>query len=172
MNAITLLQEQTRNTYGWVDKLVAPIPHDQWETCPEGIESSISWQVGHLTLSLYYHTVMVLHGRDPEIGKTLKLGEYTPWFNQGAPQDAAGKIVPAKLWDRWQAMQEYSLSGIGRLAPEELEGPQVDVGFPHPVAQTKRGAIEWNIQHTAWHAGQISMIRRAVFGRYEFREKA
>ena len=53
-----ILISQTSNAYDWTNKLIETIPLEKWEIIPDTIESSISWQVGHLIISHYFHSIM------------------------------------------------------------------------------------------------------------------
>src|SRR5207244_2992454 len=97
MQRIELLLKQTQDAYAWADKLVSPITYDKWDIIPEVIRSNISWQVGHLIVSYYFHYVMVIRGHQMEILNKVPLKEYSELFTDAAPRSSYGKITPEVL---------------------------------------------------------------------------
>ena len=51
MNQIELLARQTEDAYQWVNKLLLPVPESKWDIIPIVVESSLTWQAGHLIIS-------------------------------------------------------------------------------------------------------------------------
>ena len=165
---VKYLYDSTKDGYQWVEKLLDGIEYNLWDHIPSGIESSLSWQVGHLTLSFYYHTMMVIVGHQKDIIDAIPLKDYNKYFTQTQATVAVGKIAAEDLVEHFQIMTDKSLSIISSLTNEDLSSHLVETGHPHPVADTKRGALDWNIKHTMWHCGQIAMLRRIHFERYDF----
>lgn len=168
MNEIELLVKQTENAYDWVNKLIDNIPDEQWDIIPQGVESSISWQVGHLVISYYYHSVMVIVGHQMDILQQIPMKDYSALFHNTSAQQCAGKTKPQELMSHLQLMEQKSISIIKALIQEDLENPLVPTPMPHPIAKTKFEAIDWNIKHTMWHCGQIGILKRIVHERYDF----
>jgi hypothetical protein len=67
MTEIEILINQTANAYQWVNKLVETVPFDKWTIIPPTVESSIDWQIGHLLISHYFHSIMVIRGHQMDI---------------------------------------------------------------------------------------------------------
>jgi len=168
MNQVDILTKQTADAYEWTNRLVNSIPFDKWDQTPEVIESNISWQVGHLILSFYYHSIMVITGHRMDILQQVPMREYDKLFTHSSPFDAAGKADPARLRNELFLLQAKSLDTIRGLTPEDLEKNIEATGVPHPVAKTKFEAIDWNIKHTMWHCGQIGILKRIIDRRYDF----
>lgn len=168
MNQVDILTKQTADAYEWTNKLVNSIPLDKWDQTPEVIESNISWQVGHLILSFYYHSIMVITGHRMDILQQVPMREYDKLFTHAAPIEAVGKTDPARLRDQLFLLQAKSLDTIRALSPEDLEKNIEPTGVPHPVAKTKFEAIDWNIKHTMWHCGQIGILKRVIDRRFDF----
>ena len=60
MNVLTnYLKNQTADAYNWSIKLINNIPDNKWFTNIEIIDTNIAWQIGHLTLSQYYYTILL-----------------------------------------------------------------------------------------------------------------
>lgn len=168
MNQIDILLKQTKDAYEWVNKLVNSAPMEKWEEIPEIVESSISWQTGHLIVSFYYHTIMVTKGHQMDILQQIPMKLYSNLFTNGKPREAAGKINAPDLLTHLQLMQQKSLAIIESLDEKELEKPLEPTPVPHPIARTKGEALDWNIKHTMYHCGQIGILARILGKRFDF----
>lgn len=168
MNQIEILAKQTEEAYQWVNKLLLPVPDHKWDTIPEVVESSLSWQAGHLIISFYYHSVMVTVGHQPDILQQIPMKEYSELFHHSSAGQCTGKANPEDLKKYLQLMEQISITIIRSLSVEELEKPLLPTPMPHPIAKTKFEALDWNIKHTFWHCGQIGMLKRVVDERYDF----
>lgn len=168
MNRTDLLLKQTENAYEWLNKLITSVPKNKWEQIPNGIESNITWQTGHLILSIHYHSIMTTIGFQMDILKQIPMREYAELFTNAHPTQSVGKADPKELEDQLRLIQEKSLDVIGSLSDKDLTHSVEPTKMPHPIAKTKLDAIDWNIKHTMWHCGQLGMIKRAVDKRYDF----
>lgn len=168
MNQVTFLTKQTEDAYNWTNKLLNSIPHEKWDVLPNVIESTVNWQAGHLIMSFYYHTVMVIVGHLKDVFPVVPLQQYDKLFTNSDPKDSIGKINPQQLQHQLVFMQQRSLSVISSLTEEELNKPLVPSNTPHPIANTKLEAIDWNIKHTMYHCGQLGIIKRVIDQRYDF----
>lgn len=77
MTEIQILTKQTENAFEWTNKLIDSVPHEKWDIIVDGIESNLSWQVGHQIVSIYYHTIMTTVGHISEIIEKVNLRGYT-----------------------------------------------------------------------------------------------
>jgi uncharacterized damage-inducible protein DinB len=168
MTEIEILVNQTLNAYEWTNKLLAEIPFDKWEITPNVIKSNIAWQVGHLTVSHYFHSIMVIRGHQMDILQNLPMKEYSELFTASAPQLAVGRATSETLLDGLKMMQQKSVDILRSVSRSELASPLEPTPTPHPIATTKFEAIDWNIKHTMYHCGQIGLLSRVVGKRYDF----
>ncbi|MEM8899777.1 MAG: DinB family protein, partial [Bacteroidota bacterium] len=160
---------QSKDAFGWGRKLIGGVPEELWHTIPEGMGTHLAWQVGHLALSCYYHSVMVITGHQPEVLQKVAVKEYNDYYNTAQPVKSVHVHSPAELLHAMAVMEETSLNIIAEMTEESLEEELFDLGFPHPVANTKWEAIDWNIKHYMYHCGQIGMLRRALGVPFDFR---
>jgi len=163
-----MLAKQTESAYAWANKLIVSIPYEKWDTTPDIIESNITWQTGHLIVSFYYHTIMVIVGHQMDLLQQIPLKVYSQLFTNAAPVDAIGKTNPSPLQNHLFLMQQRSLEIIQSLSLADLEADLLPAPFPHPIAKNKYEALDWNIQHTMWHCGQIGLLKRVVDKRFIF----
>ncbi|SHL60509.1 DinB superfamily protein [Chitinophaga jiangningensis] len=164
---MTLLQ-QTRDAYYWTNKLLDAIPFEHWDTLPDVLETSVSWQAGHLIVSLYYHSVMVITGHQMDILKALPMQKYDQLYTAASPALATGATAPEVLREHLQLIQQKSLAVIALISPEQLTEPLAPGTGTHPIAHMKGEALDWNIKHTMWHCGQLGILKRLINGRMDF----
>ncbi|MUH34955.1 DinB family protein [Zobellia amurskyensis] len=168
MNIVEHLTKQTEDAYEWTNKLVESIPTDKWDEIPENLETNVTWQIGHLTMSFYYHSIMVIKGHQMDVIHKIPLQEYDRLFTKGKPQDSVGKTNPSDLISHLKLVQGKSLQIIKYLDDKELTNTLKETETPHPIAKTKYEALDWNIKHTMWHCGQLGILKRIVDKRYDF----
>jgi len=168
MNQIEILVKQTADAYDWTNKLINAIPQDKWNDIPEIIESNVTWQIGHLIMSLYYHSIMVINGHQMDILQKIPLKEYDKLFTDAVPEKSSEKTDPTQLQNYFMLLQAKSIEVIKSLSEKDLECELQQTDVPHPIATNKFEALDWNIKHTMWHCGQIGILKRVVHERYNF----
>lgn len=168
MNNLELIIHQTEDTYNWANKLIDSVPMEKWEITPPILETNLSWQIGHLIVSFYFHSVLVITGHRMDVLSTIPLKQYDALFISRSPKEAIGSVTPETLKEHLLFMQQKSIAVIKSLSEEDLSKALVPGAIPHPIAKTRLDALDWNIKHTLWHCGQIGLLKRIVDRRYEF----
>ncbi|KAA6439522.1 DinB family protein [Dyadobacter flavalbus] len=168
MTEIEILINQTANAYEWTNKLLEAVPFEKWEIIPDTIESNMNWQVGHLIISHYFHSIMVIRGHQTDMLRSLPIKEYSELFTTSAPALSVGKTNALTLLKDLKIIQQKSLEILGTLSIQDLDNPLEPTPTAHPIATTKFEAIDWNIKHTMYHCGQIGILRRVVDHPYDF----
>lgn len=170
MNITDLLLKQTKDAHSWTNKLIDSVPMKHWEDTPDTLASNISWQVGHLVISEYYHAILVVTGFDEEITRKIDLKNHNQMYGyDSAPKALVGASEPKVLKEQLQFMQAKVIKNVSNLTVKELEGMvEQPIKQKHPVAETKLDAVSWNIKHTMWHCGQIASIKRLINGGFDF----
>lgn len=163
-----LLLQQTINAYEWTDNLLNNLPYTHWRMLPQVIESNVLWQVGHLVVSTYYNSILVIKGHQTTVLQSMPLKLYSQLFTQAAPALATGLVDPEQLYKHLKMMQKHSIETIELIKDSQLHEELLQIEIVHPVAKTKLEALDWNIKHTLWHCGQIALIKRVVDKRHEF----
>jgi len=156
------LLSRTQQAYNWINKYLDSIPTSRWDETPPVIDSNVSWQLGHLTLSAYFHSILVIKGHQPNILQAVPIKDYSRLYHRTAAREVVGKFSPEEMLGHWQIMQARSLEIIDSLTEEDLTSPLMPTDFPHPVASIKQEALEWNILHNHYHFGQLGLIRRVL----------
>ncbi len=168
MTEIEILIKQTKESYDWTNKLINSIPFEKWDTMPDIIETHISWQVGHLIMSHYFHSIMVIVGHQMDVLQKVPLKKYNEIFTDGLPKNAIGKTNSADLLNQLTIVQEKSISILNTLTLTDLDNKLEPTRTPHPIAKTKFEALDWNIKHTMYHCGQIGILKRIIHERHDF----
>jgi hypothetical protein len=168
MTEVQVLTQQTENVYDWTNKLIKSIPFEKWEAMPDVIKSSISWQVGHLIMSHYFHSIMVIVGHQLDVIQHIPIKEYDELFTNASPTKSTGRIQASLLFDQLSIVQRKSIGIVKSLTSAELENGLEPTHIAHPIAKIKREAINWNIQHTMYHCGQIGILNRILDKPYDF----
>ena len=163
-----ILHKQTKHSYHWLNKIIEDIPENKWELTPEKIETNIVWQIGHLIVSINYHSIIVINGQPIEIYKDFPFQKYAELFTKAKAKDAIGKVSVSELKKFSELFQKKSLDTLNYLSDDELNNPLEPFVIKHPIAKTKQEAIEWNIQHTMWHCGQIGLLKRYLSNKQDY----
>lgn len=168
MGSIDSLKSQTQDAYHWINRIIHSIPEDRWEYTPDVLETNVSWQTGHLIMSFYYHSILVIAGHQTDLLPSIPLNNYNTLFTDASPRLCLGKIKPEDLNHHLTLVQKKSIDIISALSPNDLEQPLEPTPFPHPIAKTKLEALDWNIKHAMYHCGQIGILKRIIHGRFDF----
>jgi hypothetical protein len=142
MTNLELLTQQTESVYDWTNKLILSIPFEKWNTIPDKVETSITWQVGHLLVTHYFHTMMVTVGHQRDILQKIPMKEYDVFFTTGLPKMSSGKIDPEILLKQLQFVQSRSIDIVKSLTADQFDSNLEPTTIPHPIAKTKREAID------------------------------
>ena len=170
MTLIDLLVKQTKDAHIWTNKLIDSIPIEHWDDTSDTLASNLSWQVGHLVISEYYHAILVVTGFDEEITQKIDLKAHNHWYGyDSVPADQVGQNDPDILREQLHFMQHKVIKNVSNLTLKDLESKvEQPIKQKHPVAITKLDAVSWNIKHTMWHCGQIATLKRVLHGGYDF----
>jgi hypothetical protein len=90
------------------------------------------------------------------------------FFTTGLPKMSSGKIDPEILLKQLQFVQSRSIDIVKSLTADQFDSNLEPTTIPHPIAKTKREAIDWNIKHTMYHCGQIGILKRIIDNRFDF----
>lgn len=170
MTVTEFLVKQTLDAHSWTNKLIDSIPQGLWDETPDNLNSNISWQVGHLVISEYYHAILVISGFDAEITEKIDLKVHNQKYGYGSvPAEQVGSVSPKVLQEQLHFMQNKVIKNIKGLSLADFENHvEQPIKQKHPVAITKFDAVSWNIKHTMWHCGQMATIKRLIHGGYDY----
>lgn len=164
-----LLINQTKDANNWTNKLMNDIDADKWFITPDVLDSNIAWQIGHLTLSQYYYTIVLLKGPNKEFAEKINLKKYSGLFANGTRRnEIAGELSVQELKDNWNLIFDTTIDVLNALNDVELNEEIVKMPKPHPFVRTKQESISWNIKHNMWHCGQIGTLKRVIDKPFQF----
>lgn len=139
---------------------IGDLEDDQWFWQPAEGLNHIGWHVGHLAFAQYFLCLKRQRDRivaDEQLITTDFLKRYKQGSKpKGEPEE---NYSPTELRAVFDAVFEQSLYELSGRTDEEL---QVPTSPPHPIFETKLGAVEWCSQHELMHAGQIVLLRRMM----------
>ena len=168
MTQIELLIKQTEDAYKWSNTILKGTQLTAWDHIPAGIETNITWQIGHLIMGIYFNAVILTVGHRKEVFSKMPLRDYGDYFTKGSPADAVGKVAPEILMFHFEYMKSLSIEVLKSLKDEDLDQPLEPSRVPHPFAKQKYEVIDWNIKHVMWHCGQIGLLKRVLGTRHDF----
>jgi hypothetical protein len=166
---ITHLRNHINDSHDWANKLINGLSEDKWFQTPNVIDTNIAWQIGHLTLSQYYYTIVLLHGPDKTLSEQIDMKKYSDLFAKGDKRkELLNQVTAHELEEKWNWMQDHTMDAIADLQDKDLNDETFRTHRPHPFVRTIENAISWNIKHTMWHCGQMAILKRIVDERYDF----
>jgi hypothetical protein len=150
----TELRAQLARALGWdeahagFERVVGGIPPDSRGRVPDGLPYS-PWQlIEHLRLA---QEDILDFSRNPDYTERRWPDEYWP---------ASAEPPSAEAWDRSLAAYRRDREELGRLAQD----PSIDLTapFPHGSGQTLLRELLLVLDHTAYHLGELVVVRRAL----------
>ncbi|RPI15730.1 MAG: DinB family protein [Ignavibacteriae bacterium] len=162
MNIVEFIDKQTQVSRQLTKNLISDIPDDLWYTVPEGINSNIAWQIGHLIISQSYHSVLVITDNNKQILDTIPMLDYVKKYSFNSKAGKEDQPVPDTLRNQLDLVNKIARCELQKLTMEDLDKPLEPTRMPHPIAKTKYEALTWNFRHEMWHCGQIAMIKRGM----------
>ncbi len=142
--------------------LLSHINQDDWFRQPSEGVTHVAWQVGHLAVAQYGLALKRVRGEKPGDAQLIS-ADFRQLFGKGSvpAADRAKYPKPGDIRAVYDRVYKQALEEAGTLREEALSEPVGDP--PHPMFQTKLGALHWCAQHEFIHAGQIAILRR-LFG--------
>ena len=121
MTAIDILLKQTKEAHAWTHKMIDSVPDNLWDETPDILESNISWQVGHLVISEYYHAILVIKGFDAEVTDKIDLKAHNEKYGYNSvPKSQIGTTAPEQLRKQLFFIQGKVMETIAALSDEDL----------------------------------------------------
>jgi uncharacterized damage-inducible protein DinB len=158
-----LLKNQTIESHNWANKLLHNISDEKWFVTPEIIGTNFAWQLGHLTLSQYYYTIVLLNGPNKDFAEKVNMKKYSGLFANGQKRNELfSEVTVDDLKENWNLLQNQTIKILDNLQDKDLNDEIFKLPKPHPFVKTKENSISWNVKHTMWHCGQIAILRRII----------
>jgi len=163
MSIIEFIDYQSQESRKLVKAILNEVPGEKWHEIPDGINSNLAWQAGHLVISEYFNAIIVVKGSNKDVQENIPLREYATLFAMGSdPSKVTKEFTPERLNKDLDFVHKIAKDVLLSLSEEELDKPLEPSKFPHPTAKTKLEALSWHFKHEIWHSGQMAMIRRQI----------
>ena len=161
MTRLNSALDQIRAARKYTTELLNHLDSGDWFRQPTEGVTHIGWQVGHLAVANYHLALVRIRGKQPQDNKTIP-ENYFALFGKGSTPEpnAASYPTPDEIRKVYDRVHDTIVEELSSLADETLDD---SVETPHPMFDTKLGALVWCAQHEFLHAGQIGMLRR-LFG--------
>ena len=155
---IEIVKNELISVQKWTQKLLDDINEAQWKQSPEGFKTNINWQIGHLIISTYFHTIVCINGSDPIIKEAMDPRYYSSNYGMGsnALVNLTDKPDSIKLIRDLSLIDSRGLEIIDAMSVDELDEKPI---LENPMAKTKKDALLWAAKHRMWHNGQIALIK-------------
>lgn len=157
MNPSDFLADELDRTRQWTVNLLEDLSSsDCSRQFNDGLQT-VHWILGHL---IYAENALILKrclNRDevnPDFIEPFKIGSVVE------PPDKGALPPLENVRDEMDRIHKLATNGIRAMGPDELASPPG--GGPHPMFDTRQGAVFHAARHEAFHAGQIALIRRML----------
>lgn len=161
---LDFIKEQIKWVDRWTSNLVADIDESNCGIV-ENLNSSINWQIGHIIVSKYFHSVQSITDKESEI--ILKINDKIPiielfkyYFAGSNPledwKDRPNKDQLMEFKNEIDLATKLTLE----MVTEKTLSEATEIG--NPVAKTKYDALTFSFKHQMWHNGQIAMIKKII----------
>lgn len=152
--------ERIRFSRGMTESFLEGLAPEQWFWQPAQGMNHIGWHVGHLAFAQYFLCLKRVRDRIEEDESLITTSFLKRYKRESQPSgEPAENFSPEELRSVFNRVHEKSLAELAERTDEELDVPTHP---PHPVFETKLGAIEWCSQHELMHCGQIVLLRRMM----------
>jgi len=77
------------------------------------LESNVSWQIGHLAISIYYHSILVIKGHQHDVLEQVPLKKYSELYAyKSSPKNVTGKLTSVELRNHLDIIEKKSIEII------------------------------------------------------------
>lgn len=145
-------------------ELVSDLEDPFWKLTPPGLNTNINWQVGHITVGLYFQALVCIAGEREALKNLIPIQELIRLYKIGTQP---AENLPAKP-DKETLLKSLKLVyrqvdvALNSLTPTDLDLP---TAVQHPVAKNRREVLSWCSHHQMWHNGVIAVLKRILVGK-------
>jgi hypothetical protein len=147
---LTLIDGMFKANTTIVNKAIADVPTDDWFRKPGDDSNHLMWVVGHLIVHRGHVLKLMGHQWD---------ASWAPLFARGAERVADNEYPSSEeMKTSWQQVSADLATAMGN-PPDDLLANDAPAGFP-----SFDGKVSGNVAvlafHDAYHAGQVSYLRK------------
>jgi uncharacterized damage-inducible protein DinB len=160
MTRLDIALDLIRQTREYTHRMLETISPSDWFWQPKEGVTHVAWQVGHLAIAQYFLCLVRVRGQRPEDEQLIAQSFSKLFERQSAPNaDAAKYPAPAVIREVFDRVHQQVLDELPALTDSDLDEPTLR---PHPLFNTKLGALLWCPRHEMSHVGQIGLLRRLM----------
>lgn len=143
--------------------LVSDLDDPFWKLTPPGLNTNINWQVGHITVGLYFQALVCIGGEREALKNVIPIQDLIRLYKMGTQPTENLPAKPDKeaLLKALKIVYRQVDVALKSLEPADLDLPTV---VQHPVAKDRREVLSWCSHHQMWHNGIIAVIKRILVG--------
>ncbi len=161
MSELSAAISQIRQARRYTEDLLQNIPDEHWFSSPTGGVTHVAWQVGHLAVCEYALAMKRVRGVRPDDETLVSADDFRLYGKGSEPVFDASAYPPvSEIKALLQRVHHRTLEELTDLDEATANEPTSDP--PHPMFNTKLGALIWCAQHEFLHAGQIGLLRRQL----------
>ena len=158
MTAKDVLKVNLKFSQNLMGMLLGDLTDADLQTRPVPQANNIAWQIGHLIASEPMMASVAPGVKYPDLPATLK-DQATP-NKEGNPTPAGGYLTKDEYLHWFNRTREATIAGLDALPEADLDKP--NTGRMAPLAPTVAALFLLCHSHTMMHAGQFSVVRRAL----------
>jgi len=161
MSDLESLLRDIRTARIYTKDMLGHVDEKDWFRMPAEGVTHIGWQVGHLGVAQYGLALKRVRDEKADDAQLIS-PEFRKLFGKGSTPvpDPAKYPTPQEIRAVFDRVHQQVLDGTGVLSEEMLDEATGEP--PHPMFKTKRGALQWSVQHEFIHVGQIGLLRRLL----------
>lgn len=155
---LTRAIEQIEFSRGMTLRFLDDITTADWFWQPAAGMNHLAWHFGHLAFAQYFLCLKRIRDRT-EADLELMPTKFLKRYKQGSQPsgDPAENFSIEEILATFHAVHQQAMLELPAYTDADLDVPTLP---PHPIFDTKLGAVEWCSKHELMHAGQIVMLRR------------
>jgi len=160
--------EFIKEQINWVDNYTSNLINDIDERdlgVVDNLSTSLNWEIGHIIISKYFHSLQSVINENNEIIKKTKQKILTDdlfkYYFAGSNPLANWNERPNKnqLLEIKKVVDMATSHALEELSEKNLTQK---TEIRNPVASSKYDALTFTFKHQMWHNGQIAMIKRII----------
>lgn len=161
---LQFIKEQINWVNNWTKNLITNIDESQFGVV-DSLGTSINWQIGHLLVSNYFHSIHSIlpseHIIVQSINSKIPMDVYFKNYFAGSNPKAEWTERPNKeiLLVLFSEINNATNAALEIVTDTDLE-EQTEI--KNPIAKTKYDALTFTFKHQMWHNGQIAMLKRIM----------
>jgi uncharacterized damage-inducible protein DinB len=149
-----------RSARAYSNRLLDAIDPADWYRIPTAGVSHVGWQVAHVAAADYRLCLDRIRGARPEDDALISQEILTRFGKGSVPvPDASANPSVDEIRGAFDRVRNQALEELASLTDAQLDEKVLQ---PHPLFDTKYGAIQMASRHEMLHAGQIGLLRRQL----------